>query len=224
MRRTWILSHVRRFANPWTVARQAPLFIQFSRQEYWSGLPFPPPGDLLNPGKGGTRCSLDECQCFSRSGSSSTRRKKTKLVLKIQSEMKSSLSVVSNSLQPHGLQPHQAPLSMEFSRQEYWSELPFPSPKGAIKLPHCLLSPELTNSLNSLNHEQSPKTTDKVYSLIWQTSCCIFILCYVYVFFVYLFLCVCWGEYIPRNQENVPNRCTHLKKKKHPHTIPQLTE
>ena len=102
----------------------------------------------------------------SRSGSSSTRRKKTKLVLKIQSEMKSSLSVVSNSLQLHGLQPHQAPLSMEFSRQEYWSELPFPSPKGAIKLPHCLLSPELTNSLNSLNHEQSPKTTDKVYSLI----------------------------------------------------------
>ena len=33
-------------ATPWTVARQAPLLMEFSRQEYWSGLPFPPPGDL----------------------------------------------------------------------------------------------------------------------------------------------------------------------------------
>ena len=32
--------------TPWTVARQAPLSMEFSRQEYWSGLPFPPPGDL----------------------------------------------------------------------------------------------------------------------------------------------------------------------------------
>ena len=36
--------------NPWTVARQAPLSIAFSRQEYCSGLPFPPPGDLLDSG------------------------------------------------------------------------------------------------------------------------------------------------------------------------------
>ena len=38
------------FATPWTVAYQAPLSMGFSRQEYWSGLPFPSPGDLLNPG------------------------------------------------------------------------------------------------------------------------------------------------------------------------------
>ena len=38
------------FATPWTVARQAPLSMEFSRQEYWSGLPFPSPGDLLDPG------------------------------------------------------------------------------------------------------------------------------------------------------------------------------
>ena len=44
------LSHVRLFATPWTVAHQAPQSMEFSRQEYWSGLPFPPPGDLLNPG------------------------------------------------------------------------------------------------------------------------------------------------------------------------------
>ena len=37
-------------ATPWTVARQAPLFMGFPRQESWSGLPFPSPGDLPNPG------------------------------------------------------------------------------------------------------------------------------------------------------------------------------
>ena len=36
--------------NLWTVAHQAPLSMRFSRQEYWSGLPFPPPGDLPDPG------------------------------------------------------------------------------------------------------------------------------------------------------------------------------
>ncbi|CAI9158760.1 unnamed protein product [Rangifer tarandus platyrhynchus] len=37
-------------ATPWTAARQAPLPMGFSRQEYWSGLPCPPPGDLPDPG------------------------------------------------------------------------------------------------------------------------------------------------------------------------------
>ena len=37
-------------ATPWTIAHQAPLSMGFSRQEYWSGLPFPSPGDLPNPG------------------------------------------------------------------------------------------------------------------------------------------------------------------------------
>ena len=44
------LSHVQLFATPWTVARQAPLSMGFSRQEYWSGLPFPSPGHLPDPG------------------------------------------------------------------------------------------------------------------------------------------------------------------------------
>ena len=44
------LSHVQLFVTPWTVAHQALLSVEFSRQEYWSGLPFPSPGDLLNPG------------------------------------------------------------------------------------------------------------------------------------------------------------------------------
>ena len=44
------LSRVRLFATPWTVAYQAPPSMGFSRQEYWSGLSFPSPGDLPNPG------------------------------------------------------------------------------------------------------------------------------------------------------------------------------
>ena len=45
-----LFSRVRLFETPWTVAHQAPLSMGFSMQEYWSGLPCPPPGDLPNPG------------------------------------------------------------------------------------------------------------------------------------------------------------------------------
>ena len=44
------LNHVSPFVTPWTVALQVPLSMGFSRQEYWSGLPCLPPGDLPNPG------------------------------------------------------------------------------------------------------------------------------------------------------------------------------
>ena len=44
-----MLSQVQLFATPWTVAHQAPPSIGFPRQEYWSGFPFPSPGDLPNP-------------------------------------------------------------------------------------------------------------------------------------------------------------------------------
>ena len=44
------LSLVQLFATPWTVAHQASLSTGFPRQEYWSGLPFPSPGDLSDPG------------------------------------------------------------------------------------------------------------------------------------------------------------------------------
>ena len=53
MTRVCMLSHfggVRLFATPWTIAHQSPLSMGFSRQEYWSGLPCPPPGNLLDPG------------------------------------------------------------------------------------------------------------------------------------------------------------------------------
>ena len=45
-----VLSCVRLFAISWTVAPQVPLSMEFSRQEYWIGLPFPTPGDLSDPG------------------------------------------------------------------------------------------------------------------------------------------------------------------------------
>ena len=44
------LSHVQLFVTLWTIAHQFPLSMRFSRHEYWSGLPFPPPGDLPKPG------------------------------------------------------------------------------------------------------------------------------------------------------------------------------
>ena len=53
-KRLWLkvksLSRVQLFATPWTVAYQAPPSMGFSRQECWSGLPFPSPGDLPDPG------------------------------------------------------------------------------------------------------------------------------------------------------------------------------
>ena len=45
-----MFSRIRLFATPWTVAYQAPPSMGFSRQEDWSGMPFPSPGDLPNPG------------------------------------------------------------------------------------------------------------------------------------------------------------------------------
>ena len=45
-----LLSCVRLFVTPWSVAHQAPLSMEFPRQEYWNGLPFPSPGDLPDPG------------------------------------------------------------------------------------------------------------------------------------------------------------------------------
>ena len=48
--RAYVLSHVPLFVTPWTAARQAPLSTEFTKQEYWSGLPFTASGDLPDPG------------------------------------------------------------------------------------------------------------------------------------------------------------------------------
>ena len=58
----WVcsVSHVQRFVISWTVACQAPLSVEFSRQDYCSGLSFPVPGHLPNPGKGSFKITVRE--------------------------------------------------------------------------------------------------------------------------------------------------------------------
>ena len=51
------------FVTPWTVIHQAPLFLGFSRQEYWSGQPFPSPGDLHDPGMEPMSPALADIHC-----------------------------------------------------------------------------------------------------------------------------------------------------------------
>ena len=107
------------FVTLWTVARQAPLSLGFSRQEYWSGLPSPPPGDLMAPGIKPSSFTSPALAgrfflyffCFTTSA---------RLEVK-------SLSHFQLFATPWTV-AYQAPPSMGFSRQKYWSGLPFPSP------------------------------------------------------------------------------------------------
>ena len=64
-----LLSHVRLFATPWIVACQAPLSMEFSRKEYWSGLPFPSPGDLPDAGVNPRSPALQADSLLSEQGS-----------------------------------------------------------------------------------------------------------------------------------------------------------
>ena len=84
-------------ATPWTVARQAPLSMGFSRQEYWSGLPCPPPGALPNPGIEPRSPTLQEDSLLSEPPG------------KQRDCVQFSRSVVSNSLRPHELQHTRPP-------------------------------------------------------------------------------------------------------------------
>ena len=124
------------FATPRTVASQAPLFMEFSRQEYWSGLPFPSPGDLLNPGIELRSPALQaDSLPLSHQGSSKYLFSWSdwqiffplffffRMILLLFGQ-----EVVSNSFATPWTVTHQASLSMGFPRQEYWSGLPFPSP------------------------------------------------------------------------------------------------
>ena len=114
------LSCVLLFVTPWTVAYQAPLSMEFSRQQCWSGLPFPSLGDLPNPGiKPGSPALHADTLPSEPPG-------KPKIVYRLTESEKRSRSIVSDSLRPRTV-AHQVPLSMGFPRQEYWSGLPFPS-------------------------------------------------------------------------------------------------
>ena len=91
------LSHVQLFGTPSTVAHQAPPSVGFPRQEYWSGLPFPTPGDLPDLGIEPMYAALQV----------------DSLPL---SSVQSSHSVVSNSLRPHGLQCTRLPCPLPIPR------------------------------------------------------------------------------------------------------------
>ena len=140
----WSCSVVSNSAIPWTAAYQAPPSRVFSRQEYWSGLPFPLwegsnawlgetaleiifPTQGLNPGLAHCRQTLYRLNLHGG------------LVIKLCRTLVTPWTVA-----------RQAPLSLGFSRQEYWSGLPFPSP-GALPHPGIKpLSPALqTDSLRT---------------------------------------------------------------------------
>ena len=119
------LSRVRLFATLWTVALQAPLCMGFSRQEYWSGLPCPPPGDLPNPGIEPTSPWLLHCIFFT---TELLGKPLSKVVYIKNNTVLSCFSRVQLLVTLWTVAPR-APLSMGFPRQEYCSWLPFLSPE-----------------------------------------------------------------------------------------------
>ena len=106
------LSCVQLFATPWTVAYQAPLSMEFSRQEYWSGLPFPLPGDLPDPG---IEPSLPHCRqtLYHLSHHWPLGKRKFKLLWNntahLFSSVQCSRSVMFDSLWPHESQHAKPP-------------------------------------------------------------------------------------------------------------------
>ena len=104
------------FVSPWTLAHRAPLSVGFPRQEYWSGLPCPPPGDLPNTGM--------KLMSPVLAGRSFTIEPPGKIKMLTQSCLVfATLWTVAR----------QASLSIGVSRQEHWSGLPCPPPGD---LPH----------------------------------------------------------------------------------------
>ena len=113
-----LLSRVQFFGTPGTVAYQAPPSMGFSRQEYWSELPFPSPGDLPDPG------IEPGSPAFQADALTSEPPGKPVCVCVC---VLIGFSHVQLFLTLWGI-VCQAPLSMVFSRQEYWSGLPWPPP------------------------------------------------------------------------------------------------
>ena len=120
-----LLTHLQLFVTLCTLCtHQAPLSMGFPRQEYWRGLSFPPPEHRPNPGiepAPPVSPALTSRCCLPRHHLGIPTN-----VLKVKVKVKA-LSRVRVFVTPWTV-AHQAPLSMEFSRQEYWSGLPFPSP------------------------------------------------------------------------------------------------
>ena len=145
-------SHGRCFAIPWTVARQASLSMEFSRQEYWSGLPCPPPRDLLNPEIEPVSLVSPTLPAGSWPLAPPWKPLSVRLILK---KICWSLSCVQFFVILWTV-ARQSPQSTGFPRQEYWSGLPFPSPG---ELPNPRIEPGLPHCrwiLYHLSHQGSP--------------------------------------------------------------------
>ena len=135
------LSRVQLFVTPWTVAYQAPLSLGFSRQEYWNGLPFSSPGDLPNPGIEPGSPVLQADALPSEPETSLVVEAVKRLIPGLGRSPGESESEVAQSCRTRVLPvvSYQAPPSLGFSRQEYWSGLPFSSPGD---LPNPGIEPE----------------------------------------------------------------------------------
>ena len=152
LERYWLISlssvhaQLQTLVTPWTVACQAPLFMKFSRQEYWSELSFPTTGDLLHPGMNlgllnwqVDSLPLSHLRSPSLSRNCSNLNSYHQYISSVQS-----LSHVQLFATPWTI-TCQALLFMKFSRQEYWSGLPFPTLGN-------LLDPEIELMYMSTSH------------------------------------------------------------------------
>ena len=120
-----LLTHLQLFVTLCTLCtHQAPLSMGFPRQEYWRGLSFPPPEHRPDPGiepaPPVSPALTSRCCLPRRHLGIPTNVLKVKVKVKALSCVRFFVTLWTVA--------HQAPLSMEFSRQEYWSGLPFPSP------------------------------------------------------------------------------------------------
>ena len=131
--------------SPMDYSPPGPLSMGFSRKKYWSGLPFPAPGDLLT--QGSNPCLLNwqmDSLPLSHLGSP---------ILVCESE---SHLVVSDSATPWTIQ------SMEFSRPEYWSEQPFPFPGDLLNPGIEPRSPSMQSDTLPAEPQGEPKNTGVV--------------------------------------------------------------
>ena len=131
-------SRVRLCATPWTAAHQASPSMGFSRQEHWSGLPFPSPMHESEKWKWGRSVVSNSSQPHRRQPTGSPvpgilQARTLEWVAisfsnawkwKVKVKLLSRVGLLATLL----IAAHQAPLSMGFSRQEYWSGVPLPSP------------------------------------------------------------------------------------------------
>ena len=147
-----LLSRVRLFATPWTVAHQAPPSMGFSRQEYWSGLPFPSPGGRPYPGIEPRSPALQaDALTFEPPGKPLT----FKVFLQITAAKCAvlSCSVVSDSLQSHELySPWNSPVLNTGVGSLSLLQGIFPTQGLNPGLPHC------RRILYQMSHKESPRS------------------------------------------------------------------